>query len=128
MATPSIGFPSWSVTDPFTLPTDAPGNGASCDERRRFATAKMQGALRRVASAACSTDTDCVFVEVGTGCSGACRRVVHRDHESGFAKLREQLDQQVCHGFRSAGCPYATPRCFHGRPVCKRGRCDDGPH
>jgi hypothetical protein len=118
---------SATMADIFTLPTDAPGNGASCIERRRFATAKMQGALQHVASTVCSADTDCVYVAVDTSCGGACRRVVHRDHEPGFAKLREQLDLQVCQGFRSAGCPYATPRCYGQHPVCREGRCAAGP-
>jgi hypothetical protein len=137
-APPASAQPAAAPLSPAAEPAPAPSQAASgalapaasqpsppaesCVDRRNAAYQQAQAAVA-AADKACAADADCVVVQTGHNCGGACPVGVRAGAEGGVRQAIAQIDRR-CEGFREA-CPshFAWSRCAVVLPRCQAGQC-----
>ncbi len=91
------------------------------DEREREVREVIQEVIEENSS--CTADEDCELAPTSNSCFGSCLSAISTE---GVAVLRDaidDLDKGICAGPQEDGCPYFSPDCPDGVPVCIDNQC-----
>jgi hypothetical protein len=104
----------------------APSGGGSGDTCAAEAKAAATTVLDAVAAhRACTTDADCVMVEVNASCFDVCTRAVAHAGVDAVQAARTATETGACATFAAHGCKLITPPCAPpAAPTCVSGACE----
>ena len=96
-----------------------------CDRRERISSRRID---RLVAiSRQCRRDSDCVAVDVDSGCRSTCGAFVNQRYSDRIKRWVAYLDQRYCATFSADACGKQQVHCGQQRGACVDGQCTAVP-
>ncbi len=118
-ATPEIKPEAHPDATPEMKPETGP---KTCQERLNQSNSDLSAERKKYLS--CAANTECTSVGIGTECRGACPVPVNTVGKPKVQALVTKINQTYCKDYRQDNCPYATPKCVNGKPVCHQKKCE----
>jgi hypothetical protein len=103
-------------------PGGVAGHATSCDARAEQGKSEVLPVVEQ--NRACTSDADCVTINVGTNCFDVCSRAVNKQGAAAVEKAEAQVNATTCATYKADGCKLIPPPCMAPAPAkCNAGKC-----
>lgn len=99
-----------------------PSTTMTCGEAKEMERQLIDKALEN-SKGPCLTDYDCVLINLGTNCGGACDSAFSSKASETIRAALQEANHRYCDDFREGKCSFVSPGCLPATAICLNGEC-----